>query len=155
PAAYPAGHDPGVQHLAILALVLWHLGYPDQALQKSTAACTLAQELSHPFSLAFALGVRSHLSYLQVEHQRAQEQAERLMALSSEQGFPIRVAYGMILRGWTLAGQGEGEKGVAQIRQGLAAMHATGTRLGQVMCLAYLTEAYGKAGQVDEGLAVL
>jgi predicted ATPase len=118
-------------------------------------ALTLAHELSHPFSLAFALGIRSWLSQLQGEPQRAQEQAERLMALSSEQGFPLRAASGMIQRGWALAGQGQGEEGVAQIRQGLAAWRAMGTRLAQVMVLAWLAEAYGKAGQVEEGLAVL
>src|SRR5262249_44237050 len=31
-----------------------HLGYPDQAFQKSAAACTLAQERSHPYNLAAA-----------------------------------------------------------------------------------------------------
>jgi hypothetical protein len=34
------------------ALALWVLGYPDQALAKSHEGLTLAQELSHPFSLA-------------------------------------------------------------------------------------------------------
>jgi hypothetical protein len=36
-------------------LTLWYLGYPDQALQMGQQALTLAQDLSHPFSLAFAL----------------------------------------------------------------------------------------------------
>jgi tetratricopeptide (TPR) repeat protein len=44
----------GVFGLSCAAWVLWHLGYPDQALQKSKAARTLAQERSHPFSLAAA-----------------------------------------------------------------------------------------------------
>jgi predicted ATPase len=132
-AACPAGHDPGVQNLAILALALWYLGCPDQAAMRIHEALTLAHELSHPFSLAFALGIRARLSQLQGEPQRAQEQAERLIALSSEQGFPLRAALGLILRGWALAGQGQGETGVAQIRQGLAAWRATGTGLGQVM----------------------
>ena len=30
------------------------LGYPDQALQRSDEALSLAQELSHPFTLAWA-----------------------------------------------------------------------------------------------------
>ena len=46
--------EPGVFGLSYVAWVLWHLGYPDQARQKSESACTLAQELSHPFSLASA-----------------------------------------------------------------------------------------------------
>ena len=38
--------------LSYAAWTLWMLGYPDQALQRSQEALTLAQELSHPFSLA-------------------------------------------------------------------------------------------------------
>ena len=34
---------------------LWFLGYPDQALKRSHEALALAQELSHPYSLAYAL----------------------------------------------------------------------------------------------------
>ena len=50
------GYDPGV-HVP-LPMRPWPcgmLGYPDQALQRSHEALTLAQELSHPFSLALAL----------------------------------------------------------------------------------------------------
>ena len=43
--------NPGVTALSCAALVLWHLGYPDQALKRSQEAVTLAQELSQPFSL--------------------------------------------------------------------------------------------------------
>jgi hypothetical protein len=44
------GFDPGVFGQIWTALVLWFLGYPDQALQKSREARTLAQELSHSYS---------------------------------------------------------------------------------------------------------
>ena len=49
------GQDPGVACQSYACLALWFLGYPDQALKRSQEALTLAQELSHPFSLAFAL----------------------------------------------------------------------------------------------------
>jgi predicted ATPase len=49
------GQDPGATSLYYAALALWYLGYPDEALQRSQQAVTLAQNLSHPFSLAFAL----------------------------------------------------------------------------------------------------
>ena len=48
--------DPGPSALSYAALALWYLGYPDQALQRGQQAVTLAQELSHPMTLAFALG---------------------------------------------------------------------------------------------------
>ena len=41
-------------HLAYAAATLWLLGYPEQALVRACDGLTLAQALSHPFSLAFA-----------------------------------------------------------------------------------------------------
>src|SRR5215831_13977769 len=49
------GQDQGVICRSWAALTLWSLGYPDQALQRSREALTLAQELVHPFSLAYAM----------------------------------------------------------------------------------------------------
>ncbi len=50
---YAAG--PRVCCLSYAALSPVVLGYPDQALKRIHEALTLAQELSHPFNLAFAL----------------------------------------------------------------------------------------------------
>jgi len=85
------------------------------------------------------------------EWQAAQEQAERLLALCREQGFAYRLAMGAILRGWTRARQGEGEEGILQMSQGLAAWRATGAELVQPYYLALLAEAYGEVGQEEEG----
>jgi predicted ATPase len=51
--------------------------------------------------------------------------------------------------------QGKEEEGVAQIRQGLAAWRATGSAVWIPYFLALLTEAYGKTGQLEEGLTAL
>ena len=77
------------------------------------------------------------------------------MALASEHGFPFFYARGAVLRGWALAAQGQGETGVAQLRQGLAAVVATGAELGRTSCLVLLAEAVGHVGQVEEGLRLL
>jgi predicted ATPase len=105
-----------------MAWGLWVLGYPDQALKKIQEALALAQELSRPYSLAFALYFAAGLHQLRREGQAAQEQAEAVITLAGEQG----LAWGMILRGWALAEQGQEEKGIAQMCQGLAARRATG-----------------------------
>ena len=77
------------------------------------------------------------------------------MALAREQGFPYWLALGTTLRGWALVEQGQGEEGIAQIRQGLAAYRATGAELWRSRHLALLAEAYGKAEQAEEGLTAL
>jgi predicted ATPase len=151
----PYGNDPGVSCQRYAAWALWHLGHPDQALKMSHENLILAQELSHPHSLAAALGFAASLHQFRRERQAAQEQAEAAITLSTEQGFPFWVAWGTILRGLALAEQGQGEEGIAQIRQGLAAHRATGAELSRPYFLALLAEAYGKVGQTKEGLSVL
>ncbi|MBI3796176.1 MAG: hypothetical protein HY268_04295, partial [Deltaproteobacteria bacterium] len=150
-----AGAHPGVQCLGYAALVLWHLGYPDQSLKRSHEALTLAQELSHPFSLAYALASAAWLHQYRREGQSSQEQAEAVIALSVEQGFPFWSALGTIVRGWALAEQGQAEEGIRQMRQGMAAYWATGAEMFRPWFLTLLAEAYGKVGQAEEGLSVL
>jgi predicted ATPase len=153
--AFLYGYDSGVHCLSFGAWALWYLGYPDQALRRIHDALTLAQELSHPFSLAFALAFAAWLHQLRQEAQAVQEQAVAIIALSTDQGFLFWVAWGTILRGWALAEQGQSVEGIAQMRQGIAAWRATGAELQRPYYLALLAEAHGKAGQADEGLRVL
>ena len=87
PAIRPV-QDPGVMCRGYAAWSLWHLGYPDQALQRVHEAFALAQKLSHPFSFAFALHFALNLHQFRKEGQLAQERAEALLAFSSEHGFP-------------------------------------------------------------------
>jgi len=153
--AFRYGLDLGVWCLAYGAWPLWLLGYPEQALQRSQEALTLAQKLAHPFSLAHAMYYMAYLHYFRREWQAAQEQAEAAMVLASEKGFPQMVATGMFTRGWALAMQGQGEEGIAQLQQGLAAFRAAAGDLDRPRCLAHLAEAYGQVGQIEAGLTTL
>ena len=108
-----------------------------------------------PGMLANALGyaVRSH--QLRREVQATHEGAEAEMGLAREHGFEFLLAEATFFRGWALAEQGQGESGIAQMRQGLAAWRATGAGIARTSYLALLAEAYGKVGQVEEGLRSL
>jgi class 3 adenylate cyclase/predicted ATPase len=149
------GADFGVWSLTNAALVLWCLGYPDQALQRSREALTLAQELAHPFSLGWVLDATSWLHHYRREPQAAQEQAEAAIILSRAQGFRLWSAWASILWGWALAMQGREEEGIAQIHEGLTAFRATGAEMAQTHFLALLAEVYGKVGKAEEGFTVL
>ena len=149
------GQDPGVICLSTLARALWALGYPDQALQRSQEALALARQLGHPFSLAFALYFGAVVGQYRREWLEVQRLAEALMALSTEQGFAQRLAQGRIMLGWALVEQGQVAEGIEQILQSMAAYRATGSDLGRSSYLVLLAGAYGKEGQVEEGLAAL
>jgi predicted ATPase len=147
--------DPRLDCLSYAAWTLWQLGYPDQALTKSQEAVALAKGLSRPFSLALALGFAAWFHSFRRAEQLAREQAEAVITLSTEQGFPYWLANGTMVRGGALTEQGEVEEGIAQIQKGLAAFRSIGAEVGRIWSLAMLAEAHGKVGQVGEGLAVL
>jgi len=148
--------DPGVGCCSYAALALWLLGYPDQALKKLHQAFILTQGPSHPpHSSAFALAAAVWFHQLRGERQTVEEQAEAVIALSDEQEFPLWLAWGVIFRGWALARQGQGEEGIALLRQGIGAWRATAAEGAQPYWLAMLAEACGLAGQTEEGLSVL
>jgi predicted ATPase len=153
--AAKGGYEPRELCLAQAAPVLWHLGYPDQALKRSAEACILAQEAAHSFHLAHALGCATALRLLRGEWQTGQEQAEALVTLAIEQGLPFYVAYGTIQRGCVLIAQGDPKEGMEQIRKGLAAYQATGSEVHRPAFLRLLAWGYGRAGQSEEGLSLL
>ncbi len=149
------GYDPGVACLSFLGRVLWHLGFPDQALQCSDEALSLAYDQAHPFSLSWALSWTAAFHQLRREVQETRRWAEAAFTHSTEQGFPFFAAHGMVLRGWALVQQGQETEGTFQLHQGLAAYQATGAEIERSHWLALLADAYGYVGQIEEGLHVL
>jgi class 3 adenylate cyclase/predicted ATPase len=149
------GTDPGVLCLSYAAMVLWPLGYPDQALQRSREVLTLAHQLSHSFSLSQALFWAALLYQLRREVDAVHNQADAAIELARAQEFTQSLAASTVFRGWALAMQGQSEEGVTELRQGISAWQATGAEVGLTYYLMMLAEAYGRGGQTEEGLRVL
>jgi class 3 adenylate cyclase/predicted ATPase len=152
--AFVYGQDPGVFALAWGARVLGYLGYLKQAVTKVEQALTLAQNLAHPFSLASAWHCAAEVHRQRGEAQASLECAERELELAREQGFPLWIALAQIYRGWALARLGQFEEALATIPKGIAGYRATGAEMAVPRFLVLLADAYGQAGQVDEGLRV-
>src|SRR5262249_11421363 len=117
------GDDTGVVCHSIAAWTLWSLGYPDQGLARSHDALLLAQQRAQPFSLGFALCWAAVVHQYRREVQATHERAEAAIGLAVEKGFPFFGACGAMLSGWALAHQGQAQEGIAQLRQGLMALH--------------------------------
>ena len=153
--AFRMGQDPGVTCRVYAAGTLWLLGYPDQALARVHEALALAHELSHAYSLAFARYWVAYVSQFCRDVQAVHEQAAACVTLSTEQGFPYWVTFGTIMRGWALAMQGQGEEGLAQVRQGIADQRATGAALWVPYSYTLLAEVSVHLGRTEEGLQAL
>ena len=155
PAITRYGWDTGVTRLPFLAQVLWLLGYPAQALIRSQAALSLAQEIAHPYTIASVLLYDATLQGFLHDARTLQQQTEALSVLCSEQGLSSFWAQGLTWRGWALAEHGNAEDGVEQIQASLVAARATGAELFRSYRLAVLAEVCGKTGQMDKGLTAL
>jgi len=149
------GLDLGVMSRAMMAHTLWHQGYPEQARTRSHEALALAEAHAHPFSRAIALAYAVMLHQCRREPHAIDEHAETALALCTEQGFAYYLAWVTIIQGWSFAVQGQREAGMAQMRQGLAALQSTNAKRALPYYLALLAEGYGAVGQTDEGLRVL
>ena len=147
--------NPGVAMPCLAAWALWYLGRPDQSLDRIQKALALARELSEPNGLAHALMFAAILHQLRREDGMAQARAEAAIAVSSEHGLVMYQAIATIARGWALNEQGRTEEAIEQIRQGLAALQATGTELLRPHFLALLGDALREAGKIEDGLSVL
>ena len=152
---FRAGVDPGVGCHLYAAVTLWSLGYPDQALACVHGTLALASELAHPYSSAFSLIIAAQVYQFRWEEQGVSDHAAAAMTLSTEQGFPLFLALGTIMRGWAVTTQGRGEEGLRQMRHGLTAWRATGAEVLVPYFLSLLAEGYARFGQVEAGLAVL
>jgi predicted ATPase len=154
-AVQDAATDHGVACLSHLAWVLWFLGAPGPALQRSREGIALAHELAHPFSLTQALYWGAQLHQLGQDARGAQERAEAAMAVAAAHGFAQQRAQALLLHGWALVRQGRRDEGIREMREGLDGWDATGARLLRPYYMALLAEAHGQGGQTEEGQRLL
>jgi class 3 adenylate cyclase/DNA-binding winged helix-turn-helix (wHTH) protein/predicted ATPase len=153
--AFKTGMDPGVVCLSCLAWVLWMLGFPDQAMAKSQEAIDLAQQLSHTYSLGFALQYAALLFQCCRDPNRVQELAETIIGLAQQQGFIQWYAGGVCMRGWALAEQGQVEEGLKELSKGVASWQSGGSNIGMTHWFFRLAEIHGKQGHAEKGLQAL
>ncbi|MBI3757643.1 MAG: hypothetical protein HY267_06670, partial [Deltaproteobacteria bacterium] len=150
-----SGQNPRVGCLSLMAWILWFLGYPDQSLKAAEEALTTAYELGHSFTLAFALQFGALFHVARHENDIARLRIDAGLALCQEHGFSYSLAVTTILQGADWVRQKRGKEGIARMREGQAAQHATGGRALQVFYWGLLAEAYGSTEQYEEGLLIL
>ena len=114
-----------------------------------------ARELAHPSSMAHARSSACFIYQRLGRWRKAQAEAEPLIGLAKEHGFPLWGAAGMVIHGWALADGGRTEEGIEEIRRGVAEYIASGAALWLPDFLALHAEAQKRAGQAAAGLPLL
>ncbi|MGB9298912.1 MAG: AAA family ATPase, partial [Pseudolabrys sp.] len=146
-----AAHDPRVHVRSYDSMALWFLGYPDQALRICAEARRYADASQHPYSEAMERTISLRVRQFRGEAVIVASQVNTAIALCQEHEFVHYLAMALMLRGWASAQQGEFEKGIAEIREGLEKERATGALLFESYSLGLLADAciknerYGQA----------
>jgi predicted ATPase len=149
------GHDPGVCCRTYSAEMLWLRGYTDQALDRGREAMALAERVAHPLTRVLALATCSYVHLLRREAKEGRRLLDRLIPLATEFGFPLSISMGKFQLGWALAEEGYAAEGVKEMREGIAAITATGAAMGMPFLLCILARACGETGETSEGLDLL
>ncbi len=142
--------DPRIVCLSRLALALHYLGEPEAAEDRAREAIRHAEELKHPFSLAYALNFTAWLAIESGEKELARERAERMASLADDQQLGFVRPMGTVLRGWLLAGEGRTDEAVALMHEGIDAYAESGWTLYQPYALTLLARICLEAGRTEE-----
>jgi len=156
PLVCGAVQDSRVASLCYLTSILWLRGYPDRALDETMQSLQMAQELAHPFSVAWSLDFAARLHLFRGEGHAAAQRAEALVMVATEHEFASWMAEGKIALGSALVEQGRARKGIARIRHGLSASQKIGgPAIDHPFYRGLLAAACGQVGQWTEGVQVL
>jgi len=149
------GVHPQLAAQAALGVVLFCLGFPDQALARSDKAIAEARSLPHPPTLAMSLGMDALLLTIIGDNIGLEQRAEGLVAVANDQGFPFYRATAAIFRGWGKAKNADVTDGLSLLRAGSSAYCATGATVWMPLYIALLAGACEIAGQIEESAALL
>jgi predicted ATPase len=80
------------------------------------------------------------------------QSAQKVLAISAEQGFPNWSAAGNVMRGWCLGVTGQAAEGIELLLKGIADVDATAGNTLRPFFLMALAEVYGTVAEPKEGL---
>jgi adenylate cyclase len=154
------GYDPGVACSFWLAWTLALMGRLDEAAARDREGLVLARDLGDAFSLAWACHAGAVSQQMFGDWPRSEALATEAVRLATEHGFSYVLGMATVDQGWALVMQKNAALGIPLLRQGVAAIEATGARLVRPSYLGMLAAADAIEGQgasaverFDEALA--
>jgi predicted ATPase/class 3 adenylate cyclase len=161
----PGRHQPGPYHLGpsagvvchtTSALLLWLLGRPEAALERSTKAEALARQLGHPVTIAYTLFHVGFLDLWRHELEDVRRRADEVLEAAEEHEYPIWKAVGLVLQGVAMTGHGQPEEGIARMEQGVAIYQGVTTPpIFWPLLLSVRARGFALGSRPAEGLALI
>jgi hypothetical protein len=148
------GHDPAVCGKGQGGILLWLLGYPDQAAQSAQEGMALANALGHMPSLAHSVWFAGCIHLMRRDVPAVLDCGERLLRLGGEHRLGFYRWIGAMLHGWSLVQLGNPGEGLPEMRPALDAYGASGSTMIRFFH-AILAESELATGSHDRAAAAL
>jgi predicted ATPase/DNA-binding winged helix-turn-helix (wHTH) protein len=147
--------DPGVTARVLLAWILWVRGFPDQAMRAAESSIAEARATNHPLTLCYALSQAAcAIALLVGDLAAAEHYVALLLDRSARHALARWHAFGLCHQGVLAIKRGDIKTGLRLLRTGLDERGEA--RFAVLRFIAVLmAEAFGRAGQLSEGLAVV
>jgi len=145
------GSRPDVHSTAWVAHARWLLGQADDAQSSCVEAIRLGRQIEHPYSLAVALAYGCITHQMRHDHAELTDTVGELREICDRYGFAYYREWGLILDGWSRAG----ESGIDLARQGIGNLKALGAFARMPYWLALLADLQAAVGQADAARATL
>lgn len=139
----------GIVCHGLMSALLWHMGYPDQALDRLHDTLSRAQALSHSTSIAVTLNFAMFLYLSLRDVDRVYTQATAFIELAHEHGFTHWIATATIAQGWALTMQGDHQAGITQMQKGIQLWQDMNFMIHKPYALTLVAERYRAIGQTE------
>jgi predicted ATPase/class 3 adenylate cyclase len=148
------GIDDQCGALSHLAYTLLFLGYPEQSAAAAGQAVARARRLGLVFTIAQSLSHAALLGILSSDDELA-AYADEAAAYSAEHGLPDPEHWARFCQGALLAQRGQAQRGIALMREAMAAAESNANRSRRTFYLGHVASAHAIAGEGQAGLAAL
>ena len=153
--AYLYGFDLEVMCGGYLGHCLWYLGHVAQARPVYERAVACAREISHPYSLTFAMFAAGVFAQGLQDVAAVRELSQSLHHIAAQQGYPHVALQAEFLGGWVQAKEGQAQAGIARMQAVMSARRKVGSELSLTMLLAIIAQLELESGQPDAALATI
>ena len=147
-SAFTYGIDSRVYAQLILGLLLWFMGYPEQALAHGQAGVAWARQLEHPMSVGNGLLFVAGVHHYRMETAAVLAAAGAGMKLGDRYGIVTVEVFNAILHAWA-AGDLE------EARRRLSSVRAAGEELCMTYWIAVVADAEARGGRHDAALELI
>lgn len=153
---FRVGPNPGVVAIVVSALLRWMAGYADEAVERMQEALSLADDLDHPSSSAYALHHATLLDLWRLDPAAVVARADHLRRVAETYDFPVWHALALVFHGTATVAMGEPQSGLAEVEEGFSRYEGLSTPpVFWPALLMIRATARLMAGEPEAGLAIV